>query len=109
MTIRSTVLALVVTCAAVPALAGGSGQHFAQSADHSALAASHGSAATGSAAAAVVAVPVVVVGGALAITGAALTEVGGGSLAAGTDLSRAAAGHQPVRTTVQPNAAPTLD
>ncbi|MDT8326813.1 MAG: hypothetical protein RQ750_05410 [Roseovarius sp.] len=109
MFIRAASLALIADLLVIPAFAGPSGQHSAQSVGHSAQGASHGSAAVSTGAASVAAVPIFAFGSVLAVTGAALEEVGEGSLVLGNDLSRVGTG-QPVQTgRVTPNGAPVLD
>jgi hypothetical protein len=91
---------------AAPALAGGSAQHSVNAAGLSGQASSEGSAAVAKGATTVLAVPLVVFGAGISISGAALADVGGGSVAAGSDLAHAA---PPAPRNVKPNGAPTLD
>jgi hypothetical protein len=68
-------VAVLITLIAIPACAGPSGQHVAQSVGHSAAASSHGSAAAASTASTVVAVPILAIGSVVAVSGVALEEI----------------------------------
>jgi hypothetical protein len=102
-------VAVLITLIAIPACAGPSGQHVAQSVGHSAAASSHGSAAAASTASTVVAVPILAIGSVVAVSGVALEEIAAGALVLGTDLARAGAGEPVTVPVVRPNGAPTLD
>jgi hypothetical protein len=101
-----TALLAALGLTVAPALAGDSSEHSAQAGYLSGQASSQSSQAIASGAAAVVAVPLVVFGAGITISGSALAEVGTGSMAAGSALSKGT--DKPTRH-VKPDGAPRLD